>query len=239
VIALLWWILSGAEGRLGDRNELLEERGREAAKARHGVESVLAPPAGMPLTEAFETVRVSFPEGDVRARLGGPVILSLRGNRVVFRRRALGEAAFLRQILTEDRRQEIMQRARDLPVAPPSGPGGFALVLSDGKSTTSKSASESDAASLLSLAEGQGGAWTPPALKLLLEEVIDPPPGLTTRPWPSQSGLPDLVALTKESHEIRGTIETRSKLLAFLSSDPLITEGGRTFRIASWSAVLP
>lgn len=132
-VAILLFVLTMAlivaislfESGLGERRELEESLvsgETEALKGRGapgGQVPIWTRPADRPGTEDDVLLEILAPPESGTARRGGPVLLSLRGNGVLYRRAGERRAGWTRATLPGPRQDALLAAGRDLPEAQP------------------------------------------------------------------------------------------------------------------------
>lgn len=241
LIVMLVWVSGGAGKGVEERNKLLDREGQAKAAARHDTGTTASRFPDVPKTEAFEALRIEWPEGDARRKAGGPVVLSARGNLVVFRRKSLAQPAWARTILADAKRSALLEKALALPEAAILGPDRFPVTVRDGKKVAKRTGTAEDVEALLEASTGQNTPFIPPPFRLRLEEFQGEPAAGAARPWPAASGIPDPGTFTGDGGEVKGTTESRTRLLAVLEPGAILLHqaAGRPFRVLDYEFLLP
>ena len=232
LIALLVWISSPADDRLKTQNELIDGKVNSLGR-RTGERPRVA--ANWPRKAAHVLIQIAYPKDDPRAARGGATLASLRGNGVTYRRKSVNEAALERHRVPVAAVEGALAVASQLLEGPT--PAGFTVTIDVGKGAQNRSASESDAAGLLSLLKGRSDAWTPPALALKSERTPEAPSDEIPT-WPSLPALGPPQRYQK-SETLRAPSQVIRTLLKALQSNDRFTFEGVVYRVVRWEPVNP
>jgi len=235
-IGLLVWMAGGTRDRRQMEEQLLENQAQGLKKGPPP--QVTIPPPDRPRKASDVILRITYPPSDDRAREGGPVILSLRGNSVCFRR-DLGSPVFERHRLELRQVNRLLEQAAALSSQPAPGLLLVQLWLDKEHPRADRYATETQANALLSDAVGNPDAtWVPPSLDLTLEQTSAPAQGDTV-PWPSRPGLAAPATFTGKGASIEGTKDLVRDVVSLLSAHRSFTSSEASFRLVRYEIHLP
>ena len=237
VIAAAVWGLSRVSRRIDERARAVEEVGEGGVAKRRDAGALS--PTGIPFEEKFEWLRLEWPAEDARAALGGPIVLSARGNHVVFRRRRLDDPAWLRVVCSSRAEDSLRELVRASAKPEPGGCRFRATLREKGKPDVALLLDESDAVRCLETASAPAAApFSPPSLRLRLRPADAPPSDAT--PWPAHP-FPPAKEFLGDGRELRGPDPARERLLAALLKQPAVVDrtDGAGFVLVGWTVALP
>ncbi|MAG57319.1 MAG: hypothetical protein CMJ83_13580 [Planctomycetes bacterium] len=237
-VGLLIWIMSGAAEQLQTRDELVEDDGRSLKHSTRPSRDQDINIPNRPRKAAHVLVEMRC-NGRMKTTLrnGGPIVLSIRGNGVTYRRRALDSAIWDRHRVKTAAVDKVIATVAGLPVAMTGG-GGLAVDLDVGKGIVRHYATPQEAQEILEAASGRADPFTPAAI--ILHTVASPSvPRLEDPDWPKLGGLNPPSAYVAQGAEFRAPKSEMTKLLAILQKSRLLNAEDKAWLLASWHVVLP
>lgn len=229
-IALLVWISSPADDRLKTQNELIDGNVDGLGKRTDGGRRI---PTDRPRKAAHVLMEIAFPKGDPRGARGGPILASLRGNGVTYRRASVNDVSLERHrvaVKDVDAVLSLATRSTETTTA-----GGFRITVDLGKGRKTHTVPEQDAVRLLDLMKGHSTSWTPPALNLRCaveaDASVDGVP-----PWPTIPSLEPPHAYDRV-RTFRAPSAGMKRLLGALKDGDRFVFEQAVYRVVAWEPV--
>ena len=232
LVALLVWISSPANERLKTQNKLIDG-GADSLGKRTGGRSPIG--ANRPRKATHVLVEIAYPADDPRAAQGGPVLASLRGNGVTYRRKSVSDASLERHRVPVRAVDEALAAAAQFPKT--ATEGGFKITIDVGKGQQVMTVPVAEAVRLLGLMKGLVDPWTPRAINLRCKRA----PGVPAdgvAPWPPMSAL-GTPQQYERTETLRAPSDVIKTLLRALKGNNRFAFEGAVYRVVSWEPVNP
>ena len=233
LIAMMVYVTSSARDRSEQQEKISKDGGRHLAKRGGRSDSVYIP-KNRPRTAEHRLLRIEYPTGDERARLGGRTLLVLRGNGVAHRRASLTSTRLERHAIGARVIDEALSVVATLPEE--RADDRFTLVIDLGQGEKVHGGTEADVTSLLARLKGKPEVWWPDKVRLRVwdagHEKADETPE-----WPDLPGFNPQNFTDGTGAEYGSVERVMKRLVTALQSSETFHDGSSTWGVGSWTPV--